>query len=573
MNDCLGPVTYRGQPQFARKSSFQFQKLILPAVIALATLGSMGLLVIGILLGRQFLPKESTLSNLSSAISGNLLGSDTRSSIEAEHLRLRSHVQTIGSSIAVDDQSEASAKRLRAEIPKFRALFLRACRLPTESKSIREFVAARAESRAMLERLRSQNPLGSSEEKVAPFWSVNTNTPAHELVTHARNEVTLASAEVASTLAVHVDFPDPMTYAGPEYEWSEEDRQVLAFIHLQGCMQRDTLRALAAIDIRAPAQRDLANVHATIDRYVELAKVVRKHPRKTSSMIAFVPKDNPYESLQRAASISIKELRKLMEAETKLSREVDFLFKEVDAFSDVCEGHLFGFQGQLPAMLGSNTTSSDRLKEFLAMEEKKMEDARKAEAERQEKERLKLAEESVRRQESEKRQREQEEERNRALAERLANPTSGLSGGRSGARGFEGQRENVGPGPGALGMPTGPRGNMAQPSFQQDFSGFANRPLGMPEDRFQPPAANRGDPAKMVTIAASKVKNGNTKDYIKDLPNWLLQYSPVVSISNGELKITLKDFDKPLSELEPCIPMLVFEEIDNNRRTIIAKEK
>lgn len=77
----------------------------------------------------------------------------------------------------------------------------------------------------------------------------------------------------------------------------------------------------------------------------------------------------------------------------------------------------------------------------------------------------------------------------------------------------------------------------------------------------------------MVTITAANVKNGNAVDYTRDLPKWLLQHSVSVLISNGNLKITMQNFDKPLRELEACFPMLVFDKIDNESRTITAKER
>jgi len=567
MADYIGPVTvtYRGQPPSAKRTSLKLQKLLLSIAVAVGSIAGVGLIVVGVMWGIQFLPQGSKLSDFASSVSASLPGFDSRGSVEADHASLRARIESLANSIPAGDQSDESAQRLRAELPKFHALFVRACRLPTESKSMQEYVAARDASRAMLDRLRSQDPMGTSTPMVSPFWRVSIGPPANELVTHARNEVTLASASVYSTAMAHLDYPDPMTFAGNELEWSVDDRQVLAFIHLQGCMQRDSLRALAAVDPKTPTASDLAKVHQTIDRYVELAKVVRKHPRKTSSMIAFVPKDNPYESQQRTASVSLMELRKHIKVQSEVPIELDFLFKEVDAFSEVCEGLMFGFQGHLPLMLTTSSTSTDRFKEFLAAEEKKKEDVRKAEIDRQEKEKQKLADETLRRQKSEERQREQEEERKQALEERLANPSTGLGGG-SRPGGF-------GPRPGSMGMPTGPRGDSGQPGFPPGFPGFVAGGSGMPQDRGQPPPASQVDTSRMVTITAPNVKNGNSSDYTRDIPKWLLPHSVSVLISNGNLKITLQNYDKPLTDLESCFPMLVFEKVDNATRTITAKEK
>lgn len=46
-----------------------------------------------------------------------------------------------------------------------------------------------------------------------------------------------------------------------------------------------------------------------------------------------------------------------------------------------------------------------------------------------------------------------------------------------------------------------------------------------------------------------------------------------VSVTYGSLKITIQNFDKPLTEIAQRFPMLVFEKIDSETRTITAREK
>ncbi len=75
-----------------------------------------------------------------------------------------------------------------------------------------------------------------------------------------------------------IDFPDPLTYTGPEFEWSAEDRRVLAIIRLQGTMERYALRALAIIDPKAPSPSDLNKLHSLIDQAVESGKELSKAP-------------------------------------------------------------------------------------------------------------------------------------------------------------------------------------------------------------------------------------------------------------------------------------------------------
>jgi len=145
---------------------------------------------------------------------------------------------------------------------------------------------------------------------------------------------------------------------------------------------------------------------------------------------------------------------------------------------------------------------------------------------------------------------------------------------------------NIGPRPGRIGVPSGPGGLPTDamgagdtapagqgPGQPPNFPGYAGAPSDRSQDRFQPQPASQGDPAKTVTITCAKVKNADSSAYLRDLPKWLLQYSPFFSISNGDLKITVQNYDKPLADLEPCFPSLVFETIDTESRTIIAKEK
>jgi hypothetical protein len=295
-------------------------------------------------------------------------------------------------------------------------------------------------------------------------------------------------------------------------------------------------------------------------------------------MIAFVPKGNPYESQQVSASIGLNNVRKLIQEDKRLPSELSFLLDEVKACGDMIEGIIYGSRGGASAqLLTTSETSRGRYEAFVAAEEKKKKDALQAEIDRQELEKKKLAEAELRKQKAAEKDRQDEEDRKRALEERLANASSGKQGeGRFGPRQPGGPMGGMGRPGSRGGLPSDPpSGNMgnAPGQFPPNFPGFGRDGPGMSQGATQPPTAPQGDPAKMVTITAKQVKNGNSSDYLRDLPKWLLQYSPSVIVTNGDLKITVQNFDRPLSDLGPCFPMLVIESIDDKSRSIVAKDK
>ena len=271
----------------------------------------------------------------------------------------------------------------------------------------------------------------------------------------------------------------------------------------------------------------------------------------------------------------------MKEAEAGLPAEVNFLLDEVEAFGEMTEAILVGSQtGSSSQYLGTAATSSERFEVFVAAESKKKEDARLAEIAQKEEEKKMLAESQLHKQKAEEEQRQHEEERKRALEERMANARSGNMGGRLGTRGPDGLTPNIGPRSNSMDIPTGPEsttsrsmGNNGPNAGPSRVPGIGTGPSGTPQNRFQPPPGGQGDPAKVVTITASNVKNSGSGDYVHNAPKWLLQHSLSVEISNGNLKITLQNYDKPLADLESCFPMLVFEKIDASNRTITAKEK
>lgn len=587
-----------------KKSSFNLRGVLLPAMITFASLSGIGLLLLAIIWGKRFFAENLSSDSLSSTFSGSLLGGDTRSRLTEELESLRTQVEAIGRSIQIGDQSAASAQRLLAEVPKFNDLFRRACKLPIESVSIEQFVATREKMRELLENLRKQSQSADGSLVGTPlpenyFWSINTAAKPEELVVHAINKVTELSGAVTSVMSqTLIEYPDPLTYSGPEFAWTTEDRRVLALIRLQGGTQRDALRILAGIDPKAPTQSEMKAIHTLMDRSVATAQVLQKLPGKSlGGMLVLVPKGNPYESQQVSASVSLNALRKLMEAETTFSMAGNFLFDEVEEFSKVCDSIMVGSQtGSLGSYLKSSPTSSGRFEAFIAAEEKKQADARQAELDRAAEEQRQLAAVELRKQLAEEEQRRYREERERALEQRKAEARAGHQGGLPGL-GTPGRvQETIDALAGSqdsTATPTRPSGPLGatepsmphelapdsnnphgkqQPSAPRNFPGIGSRPSGPPVG-FQPSPGVLGDPTKLVTISCAKVKNGDSSAYIRDLPKWFLQYGPVVSITNGSLKITIQNFDKPLSEIAQCFPMLVFEKIDNETRTITAREK
>ncbi len=587
--DANRQFAFQSQPKRRKKSSASGRSFVLPAVIALASLGGVGLILVAIMLGKQFLVDGKLFGELSSPFSGSLFGSDSASRIKADLATLCKQVEEIGRSIPAGDQSQASAQRLEAELPKFDALFRRICRLPVQQKSLEEIAVEMEKQGQLLQGLRDEMLKQGSAAANAPmpevFWRLRATAKPDDLVNHAFNKVVRARMDFNWISPWgHYGLPDPLTYTGTDFEWSDEDRRVLAIIRLQGSLERDALRSLAAIDPQAPSSKELLELHSIVDEAIAESKELQKLPCKALNAItALVPKGNPYEIQQTAASSRLHTLRQLMEAEATLPVEVSFLFDEVSAVSDRIESIIFGAPHALASSLGTGETSQKRFEDVLATIKKKELAAIQAEADRKEEAQRQLAAAQQRQQNAIEEQRKREEDRKRAVEERkqqMADIAMGNAGRERGGRGRGESSEPVGPrsgrgGPPSAfdGEPSDRRGRGPQHGSPQDSRGPGSGLPAMPQDRVQRPPAQPSDPAMMVTITATNVKNLDSSSYTRALPKWLLTYAPSLTISNGSLTIKIQNYDKPLAELETCFPTLEFVSVDSESRTIVAKEK
>lgn len=358
----------------------------------------------------------------------------------------------------------------------------------------------------------------------ASFWHLKTAAKPDQLVDLAVNKVTQARSRISRIASrALIDLPDPLTYKGTDFNWSDEDRRVLAIIRLQGSLERDALRSLASIAPQAPLGKDLLKLHSPVDEAFAASKEQRKLLGKSmNGFIAFVPKGNPYEPQRNAALAGLLDLRKLMEAEATLPAELSFLFDEVSAVSESIESIIFGSRhGTLSASLGTGETSKERFEDLMAADEKKELAAIQAEADRKQKEQQQLAAAQLREQNALEEQRKREEERKRAAEERkrtaderLVDLSSGGTGRGFGGRGRAESSEPFGPRPDrsgtpsrANGHPTDRWGRGPQAGPPSDLHAPGNGQPALPQNQFQRPPAKPSDPALKVTITAANVKN------------------------------------------------------------------
>ena len=76
-----------------------------------------------------------------------------------------------------------------------------------------------------------------------------------------------------------------------------------------------------------------------------------------------------------------------------------------------------------------------------------------------------------------------------------------------------------------------------------------------------------------VTINVPNAGNLDTRKMLPQMPKWLRSYSVQMSNSNGKMRILIRNYDRDLSDLEPCFPDLRFESTDAENRVIEAKRK
>ncbi len=528
-----------------------------------------GGLVLYFMAGKPALPGASFASSL--------LNFDSAERISKDHLALRTEIEQLGRSIPPGDQSPAAAQLILEQLPKYDPLLERIYRLSPKAVTLDEYAHGREKQRAALEEWRQHNSspqashpgTDSTRPAIAPFWMVNSNRKPDDLVTDAINQLTLKDRSVTAVLEVmHVEYPDPRTAGDTAFTWTEQERNLLSLIHLRGLLLRDASRLLAQIESPHSPGKVTPQLHQAIDRYMEVGRNMRgmNIGKGMRGHLAFVPKGSPYEHYTTSAFLLFRQLRERLESRGELDSELKFAMDEVEAMQDAFEGMVFRVGAQ---HFDETIGSAQRYQDFAAVQTRAAQEHLLAEQRR-------VAEEQQRLEKAEQDQLDAEERRQREREERLANIQKGISnspfgrnrpphGGRFGRDGA-GRRADEYGGPSQSGDIVEQRPATNDPShFGSPFPPPSHGPPNIP----MPPV----DPAKRVTINATLDKPLDMRQFQRDMPQWLKQY-PLRSFSSGNrTTITIENFDRPLEDLRVVFPMLEFESIDTQQRTIVAHDR
>lgn len=98
---------------------------------------------------------------------------------------------------------------------------------------------------------------------------------------------------------------------------------------------------------------------------------------------------------------------------------------------------------------------------------------------------------------------------------------------------------------------------------------YGGNQMGIQGGPTRPPTSSEND----VTIHVAGLKSLTSKVVSDEAPKWVRSYGFSASHSNNKMTIVVRDFDKPLTELEAAFPRLEFMNIDTESRTTEARER
>jgi hypothetical protein len=559
--------------------------------ILLAFLGTFGLgmtiLVVAVVIylsGRAgdlpFPTRELSGSRLESVLPLGI-AFDSLQRVQADIDSECNRIEAVGTKIASDDQSQQTADAMKASSDKLFQLTLRGCRLmpvatkfeelliPAEpfvplSQEQRQKLAGMKvkEQRAFLQIVREDFRNKAFEPH--PFWRVDGAAGDDRPVTQAINELTQSRAAAYLALHIVVELPSPFSRAADQFNWSDEERVLVATSYIQGRLSRDFLHAFAGVESPTPSQATLKSIHAAIDRYTAEANELRKRITWKNRWLVHMPKNNPYSLPQATAQWTYQRVKAPLLALSN-DKQLEFVCKDYEQVLDAIDELKLD-----PSFLFTNS-SYGRYQDWVKEEKRKQDlilaqldaqnqraDQQKAEAEQKERdqanERLAAAErqrKSV--EESAAAQRRAEEDRRRALEDQMAAQNAIADAQRNSPTGAP-----PGFGPRGFGGPPPGFGN----------PGFGRGPGFQPPASMETPNANNQN----VVIQVAKVKFNDSMLYSQKLPKDLLKYNPTVNISNGAMKLSLQRFNQPLDSLRALLPFLIIERIDEKNRVVVARE-
>ncbi len=268
-------------------------------------LGGIGtMLLLGLVVGVVLLARTGSLPGRD-LIDSVRMSMDSPENVIADLEQLSARVEAIGRAIPKGDESPAAAQPLIDATKDFDALLLRACRLEPQPVGVEESMAHLKEAAT-----NSQSDAMQRNQPNDFFWHAKMNASPNEAVTKAITELTLLRAGVFAVVSRGIaDLPSPFEYDGTEFEWTDEDRRLLAVIHLRGLMKRDFARELASADPAAPSAKSLSQLHSVIDRYAERARQLATR-NKSNKLFVQVPRATPYQRQEHGASRGLFAVKK-----------------------------------------------------------------------------------------------------------------------------------------------------------------------------------------------------------------------------------------------------------------------
>lgn len=465
------------------------------------------------------------------------------------------------------DQPTVGAATFKSFVPQFEQLFYRAAQARPITKNLTQVLDEENKLRAEIERFQRQQT--NPNQPVDTIWQIGSHVDPNDTYRGAMFELTGKSITVDTALSSRLILPDPLTETSNAYDWSAEDRRVLAAYWIQGALERDvTTELVACLREGDWSEKAIQRCLAPIDKQIGLAGKLAGIPSAQGTLMIKEPKSSPYARQARAARSALLSIKQAHTNSIVIQDIVEIATRLSDAVEDLQFSHN---QAIVEANKNSTWDMYRRLlDDRVAAEQKQLDEEKKlAEQQKQEQERQAAAA-AKRQQQAEQAAAEQaaaDERRRQQEAEQAASTPDPNRGG------------NRGLGGGPLGR--GPIGDRGLPPFgpggQNPDNGrgippdFGNRPSSGPNtppaDFPQPPPRS----AKAVVIQTEQLDNKTHETIVEILKSLKTGYQ--LNSSNGQSQIVIDPYNDELAELENKFPMLKFTKIDTKLRQIQAKKK
>ncbi len=504
---------------------------------------------------------------------------DTREGLLRELVATRKEMAARGGEFSEEERLGKGADLMEKYAEKLKSLQRRSANLARYKRNVADYQEMILEDGTETEAGRDAMAAGltrlgiklTGDLEWAQFFSIKVDgSELEDRWKKAINQSAYWSLSAALLIEGNGDFESPLEYQGDRYNWTQEDRRILALVHAQARTYQALLLPLYEMT-QAEEITDgmIDRCYSLLDKAAQDAKAVVDLPNEQSGMFIQAPRRTPYDFQLSVASAAYQKfaLEIMGRQKEATPKKIEFIFSSLKKITEALNGAQHGYKEDFHKL--AETTVAERFQkhtEAIAAEEVKrkreeeLKELARVEAERSREEKVRLAEArrredakqaEIRRQEAAERDRQYREEHPQPQDLLRPSPGGGGRGPRGGRGSIDGPRPRE-----ALG---GPRSWGADPP----------QPVLGPEPK-RPPSTPP-DPSKSVVIVVSPISSEIYERILERIKGKFSNYR--FSRDNDRARLTIDDFGGDLATLEELFPELEFSEFNKDSRTATAKMK